>query len=95
MESKIIKELNSWRHTHFDGKRDGRLSGEYLERESQLELAQHFYNLALEDVREIIKQSLKRIEMSRQMGYWMGAEHELHSVLCSIDNLKILGENEG
>lgn len=38
----LEKELNKWRHHHFVGERDGDYSGEYLTRESQLELAHHF-----------------------------------------------------
>lgn len=41
------KELDRWRHDHFKGKRDGDYSGEYLVRESQLDLARHFYELGL------------------------------------------------
>jgi len=38
----LEKELDKWRHQHFDGARDGHFSGEYLERESQIDLARHF-----------------------------------------------------
>ena len=41
----IEKELVSWRHDHFKGMRDGDHSGEYLERGSQIELANYFYDL--------------------------------------------------
>lgn len=40
----LEKELKQWRHEHFKGKRDGDYNGEYLERESQLDLAHHFWN---------------------------------------------------
>ena len=40
----LEKELDNWRHIHFSGRRDGKLSGEYLERSSQLDLARHFVN---------------------------------------------------
>ena len=43
----LEKELDTWRHEHFHGKRDGHFSGEYLERSSQLALARHFFNLRL------------------------------------------------
>lgn len=43
----IEKELESWRHNHFHGKRDKAASGEYLERISQLALAIHFFELGL------------------------------------------------
>jgi hypothetical protein len=43
-EVDLEKELEQWRHEHFRGKRDGDYSGEYLERESQLDLARHFWN---------------------------------------------------
>lgn len=39
------KELKQWRHEHFKGKRDGYYNGEYLERESQLDLARYIYEL--------------------------------------------------
>ena len=43
----LEEELNQWRHKHFRGKRDGDYNGEYLERESQLDIARHFYELGL------------------------------------------------
>ena len=43
-EVDLEKELNQWRHKHFKGKRDGDYCGEYLERESQFDLARHFWN---------------------------------------------------
>lgn len=46
-EVDLEKETDQWRHKHFKGKRDGHYSGEYLERESQLDLARHFYELGL------------------------------------------------
>ena len=46
-EVDLEKELDKWRHNHFKGKRDGHFSGEYLERDSQLDLARHFYELGL------------------------------------------------
>lgn len=44
-EVDLEKELDTWRHEHFRGKRDGHFSGEYLERSSQLALVTHFYEL--------------------------------------------------
>ena len=41
------KELESWRHNHFHGRRDKNASGEYLERVSQFELAKHFFKLGI------------------------------------------------
>lgn len=41
----LEKELDNWRHTHFHGKRDERATGEYLTRESQLDVAKHFFEL--------------------------------------------------
>lgn len=41
-EVDLKKELDKWRYEHFKGKRDGNYNGEYLERESQLDLACHF-----------------------------------------------------
>ena len=46
-EVDLEKELEKWRHDHFKGKRNGDYNGEYLERESQLDLAHHFYELGL------------------------------------------------
>lgn len=46
-EVDLEKELDQWRHEHFAGERDGHYSGEYLERNSQLDLARHFYELGL------------------------------------------------
>ena len=46
-EVDLEKELEQWRHEHFKGKRDEYYSGEYLERESQLDIARHFYELGL------------------------------------------------
>lgn len=43
----LEKELQSWRHNHFHGKRDREANGEYLERVSQLDIAKHFYELGL------------------------------------------------
>ena len=40
-------ELNTWRHNHFHGRRDIEASGEYLKRNTQLELAKHFFELGL------------------------------------------------
>jgi hypothetical protein len=37
--------LDKWRHDHFNGKRDGHYSGEYLERESQMDLARYCFEL--------------------------------------------------
>lgn len=38
----LEKELDKWRHHHFAGERDGLYSGEYLLRDSQLDIARHF-----------------------------------------------------
>jgi hypothetical protein len=46
-EVDLEKELESWRHNHFHGRRDKEASGEYLERISQLDLAKHFFELGL------------------------------------------------
>ena len=43
----LEKECDTWRHNHFHGRRDKEASGEYLERNSQLELAKHFFELGL------------------------------------------------
>ena len=46
-EVDLEKEMKSWRHNHFHGKRDKEAVGEYLERVSQLNLAKHFFELGL------------------------------------------------
>lgn len=46
-EVDLEKELESWRHSHFHGRRDKEASGEYLERVTQLGLANHFFELGL------------------------------------------------
>lgn len=46
-EVDLEKELESWRHNHFNGKRDKEAVGEYLKRVSQLDLAKHFFALGL------------------------------------------------
>lgn len=46
-EVDLEKELESWRHNHFHGRRDKEASGEYLERVSQLELAKYFFELGI------------------------------------------------
>ena len=46
-EIDLKKELETWRHNHFHGRRDKETSGEYLERISQLNLAKHFFELGL------------------------------------------------
>ena len=47
-EVDLEKELESWRHNHFHGRRDKEASGEYFERVSQLDLAKHFFELGLQ-----------------------------------------------
>ena len=44
-EVDLEKELESWRHNHFYGRRDIFANGEYLERVSQLDIAKHFFEL--------------------------------------------------
>lgn len=46
-EVDLEKALESWRHNHFQGRRDKDAGGEYLERISQLELAKYFFELGL------------------------------------------------
>ena len=46
-EVDLEKEIESWRHNHFHGRKDKEASGEYLERVSQLDLAKHFFELGL------------------------------------------------
>lgn len=46
-EVDLEKELDTWRHNHFHGRRDIFANGEYLERVSQLDIAKHFFELGL------------------------------------------------
>ena len=46
-EVDLEKELNTWRHNHFHGRRDIFANGEYLERISQLDIAKYFFELGL------------------------------------------------
>ena len=50
-EVDLEKEMKSWRHNHFNGKRDKEAVGEYLERVSQLDLAKHFFELGLKTIK--------------------------------------------
>lgn len=43
----LERELESWRHNHFHGRRDNEANGDYLKRNSQLCLAKHFFELGL------------------------------------------------
>ena len=56
MNQRLEKELIKWHKKHF-GKNGTfeEYSGFYLENSSQLDLARHFYSLALEDVEKILK----------------------------------------
>ena len=47
-EVDLEKELDTWRHNHFHGRRDDDYSGEYLERSSQLDIAKHFFELGMQ-----------------------------------------------
>ena len=47
-EMDLEKELESWRHNHFHGRRDKEASGEYLERTTQLDIAKHFFELGMQ-----------------------------------------------
>lgn len=57
----LEKELDTWRHNHFHGRRDKDANGEYLERSSQLDIAEYFFNLGLisqlswKDVKRLIE----------------------------------------
>ena len=46
-EVNLVKELDTWRHNHFHGRRDKEASGEYLERVSQLDFAKYFFELGI------------------------------------------------
>ena len=46
-EVDLEKELYTWRHNHFHGRRDKEASGEYLERVTQLGLAEYFFELGM------------------------------------------------
>ena len=43
----LEKEVDTWRHNHFHGRRDKNAAGEYLERSSQLDIAKHFFELGM------------------------------------------------
>lgn len=43
----IQEELAKWRHKHFNGKRDRDGIGDWLMRETQLKMAEYFYQLGL------------------------------------------------
>lgn len=43
----IEEELAKWRHKHFKGMRDREVIGDWLMRESQLDMAEYFYQLGL------------------------------------------------
>lgn len=64
-EVDIEEEMKSWRHNHFNGKRDKEAVGEYLERVSQLDLAKHFFELGLKTIKgELFNNILtKKIEI--------------------------------
>ena len=47
-EVDLDKELDTWRHNHFHGRRDKDASGEYLERSSQLDIAKHFFEFGMQ-----------------------------------------------
>ena len=55
-EVDLDKELDTWRHNHFHGRRDKDASGEYLERSSQLDIAKHFFELGM----QVSNKALKR-----------------------------------
>lgn len=74
MDERFEKELDSWRHDHFHGKRDRDYSGEYLERESQLAIARRFYNLALSDLKEEIDK-LRAESCPGHMDFWDTLDH--------------------
>jgi len=46
-EVDLEKELDTWRHNHFHGRRDIFANGEYLERVSQLDIAKYFFELGI------------------------------------------------
>ena len=58
----LEKELKKWRHFHFDGRRDGDHNGEWLDRVSQQDLANFFYDLAKKDMKEDIELREERID---------------------------------
>ena len=55
----LEKEVNTWRHNHFHGRRDNDYCGEYLERSSQLDIAKHFFNLGISS--QLSWQDVKRL----------------------------------
>ena len=60
-EVDLEKELESWRHNHFHGRRDKEASGEYLERSSQLDMAKHFFELGLNASNPITEENLESL----------------------------------
>lgn len=82
----LQKELDQWRHKHFKGKRDNVNSGEYLERESQLDISRHFYNLALEDVRKECNRMIRNYNKDSEntIGIY---PYTLKEVISFIDQL--------
>lgn len=65
-EVNLEKELDTWRHNHFHGRRDKEASGEYLERITQLRLAEYFFELGLKtQVQSVWHDYLEPIEIDK------------------------------
>ena len=65
----LEEEVNNWRHNHFHGRRDKDASGEYLERESQLDLARHFAEWQKQkDFEELLKSDMSKFKECYEKG---------------------------
>ena len=71
-EVDLEKELDIWRHNHFHGRRDKDASGEYLERSSQLDIANHFFELGLKA--QIMTSKLQQRISVLKMSFWTGLQ---------------------
>lgn len=70
----IQEELAKWRHKHFNGRRDRNYNGDWLMRESQLEMAEYFYQLGLNsqmDKDAIIAEVKRRLDTTGDTSPWL------------------------
>lgn len=71
-EVDLEKELDTWRHNHFHGRRDKDAAGEYLERSSQLDIAKHFFELGIKA--QIMTSKLQQRISVLNMSFWTGLQ---------------------